>query len=410
MARRTQLALIFSILAAHIQSASAGWVVQGSGTNANLYGVNAHHSNIDIAWACGAEGTILFTSNGGATWTPQDSGTQATLYSIVFIEENGAVFSVGEAGTLLRSTNSGQSWNALPTGTNATLYDVAEFRYYAVGEGGTILRSTDHGATWTSVPSPTTLDLFSVTGGFADHAVGESGTILRTTTQGATWIPIASGTSLDLFGLPLFGSLNLVVGDDGLILRSTNGGMSWFANESHTAMALRATEFATNSPTIAYCVGDGGTIRKTTNSGATWVAQANPTVENLNDVFFYLQDAPGWIVGDHGTILRTNDGGGAPTAAPLVMDAPNSGTRIEDAGPNPLQGSIEVAFRIAAPCFVRLRILDVRGAERGMLAEGLMNAGRQSAFWDTSAIPSGVYFLRLEAGGAIDTVRRIKVR
>src|SRR5262245_61324656 len=134
MTRSAQLALLVAILFA-ASSASAGWVVQDSGTNANLYGVNAHHGNINMAWSCGEGGTILFTSDGGVTWTPQDSGTQATLHSIVFVETNGAVLAVGEQGTLLKSTNSGQNWGAIPTGTDATLYDVSEFRFLAVGEG-----------------------------------------------------------------------------------------------------------------------------------------------------------------------------------------------------------------------------------------------------------------------------------
>jgi len=388
-------------------SAFAGWILQDSGTSANLYGVNAHHGTIDTAWACGAEGTILYTSDGGATWTSQDSGTQVTLYSIVFVEQTGAVIAVGEAGTLLKSMDSGLTWNAMPTGTDATLYDVAEFRYLAVGEEGTILRSTDFGATWNSVPSPTALALYSVTGGFAEHAVGEAGTILRGLNQGTSWIPLSSGTSLDLFGLPLFGSLNLTVGDDGLILRSTNSGANWFADVSHTAMALRATEFS--NPMTAYCVGDGGTIRKTTNGGAAWVAQSNPTVENLNDVFFYLDDSRGWAVGDQGTILRTNDGGGTPTAA-RVTDAIVLGAHIEDAGPNPVRERAEVFFRIVAPCFARLRVLDVRGAEMAVLAKAPFGPGRQSAIWDASVLPSGVYFLRLEAGSEVDTVRRVKLR
>jgi photosystem II stability/assembly factor-like uncharacterized protein len=332
------------------------------------------------------------------------------LHSIVFVETSGAVLAVGEEGTLLKSSNSGQTWSAIPTGTDATLYDVSEFRFLAVGEGGIILRSTDFGLTWMSAPSPTTLHLFSVTGSFTAYAVGEDGTILRSLNQGESWSPLSSGTSFDLFGVPLFGNVNLVVGDDGLILRSTNGGTSWFADASHTAMALRAIELSTNSVLTAYCVGDGGTIRKTTNAGALWVAQANPTTENLNDVFFYLNDSQGWIVGDQGTILRTDDGGGTPTAAATIMEAPLSTTRIEDAGPNPVRGSFDIIFRLATPSHVRLRALDIRGSQVALLAEGAFGSGRQSALWDTSSLASGVYFLRLEAGNAIDMVRRIKVR
>lgn len=64
------------------------------------------------AWACGENGTILFTSNGGATWTLQESGTTATLWSIEFFEvAGGPVVAVGDGGTG-RSGLGGWCWFA----------------------------------------------------------------------------------------------------------------------------------------------------------------------------------------------------------------------------------------------------------------------------------------------------------
>ena len=68
-------------------------------------------------WACGYAGSIIHTTDGGATWTPQmeapweygEGGTlplAATLRSIVFQDAHRG-WAVGDDGTILRTTNGG---------------------------------------------------------------------------------------------------------------------------------------------------------------------------------------------------------------------------------------------------------------------------------------------------------------
>src|SRR5947207_7526312 len=52
------------------------WRPQSSGTTARLRGISA--ASTSIAWASGANGTILRTIDGGATWQPRPiAGTEA---------------------------------------------------------------------------------------------------------------------------------------------------------------------------------------------------------------------------------------------------------------------------------------------------------------------------------------------
>jgi hypothetical protein len=56
--------------------------------------------------ATGDVGTILRTTNSGATWVAQSSGTTALLYGVSFTDaKNGTA--VGAGGTILRTTNGG---------------------------------------------------------------------------------------------------------------------------------------------------------------------------------------------------------------------------------------------------------------------------------------------------------------
>ena len=79
----------------------------------SLAAVNGTH-----AWAVGAAGLILATSNGGRTWQQQRSGTTAWLGSVAFSDaRHGWV--VGEtddgngnfvSSTILATTNGGIGW------------------------------------------------------------------------------------------------------------------------------------------------------------------------------------------------------------------------------------------------------------------------------------------------------------
>ena len=149
----------------------------------------------------GGGGTILRTTNGGATWTPQSSGTTQHLESVFFTDAN--------TGTAVGGEYKSEAWDS------------------------TILRTTDGGTTWTRQyynaypPIWLLAPLFSVffTDANTGTVVGEVGTILRTTDGGQTWIPQQApwnGTPSVNAGpdqtITLPSSANLVgtVSDDGL--------------------------------------------------------------------------------------------------------------------------------------------------------------------------------------------------
>ncbi len=60
--------------------------------------------------------------------------------------------------------------------------------------------------------------------------------------------------------------------------------------------------------TTGWIVGDEGTILYTDNSGKTWNQQSSNQTAALLSVYF-TDESNGWIAGSHGTILKTGDGG-----------------------------------------------------------------------------------------------------
>jgi hypothetical protein len=113
--------------------------------------------------AVGTWGTIVRSTDGGATWGSANAeasfdfllgiwGEGSTLVAV-----GGHVPGTRFRGLVVRSTDGGATWAEVSTDTNL-LEDVwgEGSTVIAVGSEGGIVRSTDGGATWASVPSGTT--------------------------------------------------------------------------------------------------------------------------------------------------------------------------------------------------------------------------------------------------------------
>jgi len=66
--------------------------------------------------------------------------------------------------------------------------------------------------------------------------------------------------------------------------------------------------------------------------------------------------------------------------------------------PNPFNPSTEVSFSLPVDGHVRLAAFDVRGKEVDVIFEGAQSIGQHSYTWNASNLPSGIYYIRLQAG------------
>lgn len=389
----------------------AGWFHQTSGTTSDLYSVNFNHGNENIVWACGENGVILHTSNGGLNWVLQNSGTTNHLHSIVFMEiQGGPVFAVGDGGLILRTTNNGNNWMVVPSPVTKDLHDISDFNFIAVGDSGTILKSTNQGLDWDIVPSPSVNNFYAVSGSFGVCIVGEGGFAMGGAASVMTWSVFNTGITSDLRGLPLFGSRDLAVGNSGVSLRSTNSGVNWHIQNTQTTLNLNSVEYSVNNNSRIYAVGDSGIILKSMNSGVNWGFQQSNTTENLNSTFFYLNDNTGYTVGNNGTILKTTDGGGAITSLnndPAIF--PDKFELLQNY-PNPFNPSTNIKFSIPSKTFVTLKIYDTNGKEVRSLINGFLSRGNHEVNFEGTNFPSGIYFYTLKANEYIQTKKMILVK
>ena len=91
------------------------------------------------------------------------------------------------------------------------------------------------------------------------------------------------------------------------------------------------------------------------------------------------------------------------------------GLRLEANAPNPFGASTSIRYELYAASSVKLTLFDAQGrAVRRLVDESLQVPGRYAIVWDGRdetgrALPGGVYFSRLEAAGAVDTRRVVRV-
>jgi hypothetical protein len=104
-----------------------------------------------------------------------------------------------------------------------------------------------------------------------------------------------------------------------------------------------------------------------------------------------------------------------PTDAPVHVAAVAPRLALGAAVPNPFTDGTRLSFALPAPGRVRLRVLDVSGRVVATLVDGPLPAGRHTASWSGagpggSPAVGGIYFVRLESGGAAVTRRVVRLR
>jgi sugar lactone lactonase YvrE len=105
---------------------------------------------------------------------------------------------------------------------------------------------------------------------------------------------------------------------------------------------------------------------------------------------------------------------------PTVTDVPGATRRtidltVEPSVPNPFNPRTSVAFTLAAAGRTRVTVVDVTGRSVAVLLDRELIAGRHIVEWngrdrEGRALPSGVYLMRVESGGAGESAKMLLVR
>ena len=313
MTRRIALLVALSGVVG-VSMASAGppgyaWHDTPTGSTARLRGVSAVSST--TAWASGSLGTVLRTTNRGATWQSVGPPGTATLQfrDIEAFDANRAVImSIGDNPTDFRiyvTANGGQSWTLTFVNQEPTaFYDCMTFfddrRGLALsdppdGQHFRVIATDDGGLHWhvTGAQMPTALPgefAFAASGQCitTDHGRrawfgtggAEQARVFRSDDGGASWTvaptPMNSGPTAGIFALAFRGQQHgLAVGGDFLLetaspdnfARTSDGGASW------SLLTGAPSEYRSGAAWLnghtALAVGPSGSD-VSTDAGTTW--------------------------------------------------------------------------------------------------------------------------------------------
>ena len=266
------LVALFGVVGVSLASAAPhgyAWHDTPTGSSARLRGLSAVSST--TAWASGSLGTVLRTTDRGATWQSVGPPGTATLQfrDIEAFDANHAVIqSIGDNPTDFRiyvTTNGGQSWTLTFVNQEPTaFYDCMTFfdarRGLAVsdppdGQHFRVIATDDGGLHWhvTGLQMPTALPgefAFAASGQCitTDHGRrawfgtggGAQARVFRSDDGGASWTvaptSMNSGPTAGIFALAFRGQQHgLAVGGDFLLetaspdnfARTSDGGASW---------------------------------------------------------------------------------------------------------------------------------------------------------------------------------------
>jgi photosystem II stability/assembly factor-like uncharacterized protein len=322
---------------------SVGWIVQTSGTTANLRGVSAVDER--TAWASGTNGSVLRTLDGGATWEVLAvPGAESCDFRDIeaFSTDEAVVMGIGRPARIFRTIDGGKSWEETwhsdAEGIFLDGFAFSDGRFgLAVGdpmEGRFFLLATeDGGETWAPLPiesRPLALGgeaAFAASGtSLAVHGkdriwIGTGGPvsrIWRSEDRGKHWdvvsstllegSPSAGGFSvafLDEFrGVAVGGDYRAEAASAGNAAVSADGGKTWRPIKERNPGGFReAVAFIPGStPSTAVTVGPSGSDYSI-DAGSTWIPIEGPSGFHALGLA-RTTPATGWAVGRNGLIAK----------------------------------------------------------------------------------------------------------
>lgn len=206
------------------------WTPAVSGVTARLRGVST--VSAEVAWASGAQGTVLRTIDGGRSWTPR-AVTGASTLDFRDVDALSAevayVLSIGpgEASRIYKTSDGGRTWTLQLANTDSNVFlDAMAFRDEAHGvafsdsvDGRFVVFTTaDGGRAWTRVPPDRLPPALPGEGAFAASGsnvaldgrtaiwIGTTaGRVLGSKDDGRTWrvvqTPVATGQATGIFSI-----------------------------------------------------------------------------------------------------------------------------------------------------------------------------------------------------------------
>jgi photosystem II stability/assembly factor-like uncharacterized protein len=406
-------------------------------------------------------GTIIRTSNGGASWILlSQSITNNTMYGLFFINENTG-FAIHHywsyppyTAGLLKTTDKGLHWNLNFQNNSHDLNDVFftdDLTGWICGVLGLVYKTSNSGSSWTlqnidsNIVSNKIYFINQNTGWILGYVSGQnSSCILITNNGGSNWnrINITEPYLNNMTSSLLFVNNNTGIIAGAGIGRTTNGGYNWQLIQYQNSIEdiakdnlgnifaigwhkfYKSTDSGLNwqiisSPnnagvalkmlnsTTGYMSCLDGILLKTTDSGVNWDIRKLCTNSQLRS-FFVIDTNKIWVIGDGGLILSTVCAG-----AIGIKNESNTIAKsffLSQNYPNPFNPVTRIKFDLPKSSNVKLVIYDILGREIVTLLDENKKPGTYEVDWDGSNYASGVYFYKLITDEFVETKKMVLLK
>jgi photosystem II stability/assembly factor-like uncharacterized protein len=316
-------------------SIRAQWLVQQAPTTNRLYDV--YFADSTEGWVTGYDG-IFHSTDGGNSWERQHQMIAVHISGL----NKSELWATGNRDTLLHTTNGGIYWDKISISEFTDLDSIAgeETIYFFDNNFGwtqvrgwkdgsyvaRLLKTTDGGLYWEMRTHPwlsadAYIQFFDSLYGYR---TGSSIPFFKTTDGGDTWEEVSWYDYMATFSMQFLTKDIGWISIDGPVLmtaviKTTDGGENWFWNITFECSDLSTVLFFTDTLNgwVAQwtCLYGGRTeIWHTSDGGSSWDLQftfSPPFYFRPNKIFF-VDSLHGWVVGEHGVILHTSNGGIIP--------------------------------------------------------------------------------------------------
>jgi len=357
----------------------------------------------------GAQSSGVYVSyNNGANWVQRNNGlttTRATtVHGMAYLTPG--LFIATTDGVFM-STNDGLNWieknNGIQIGPGA-IYQFAyslfedEGALYA-GTFNAIYKSTNNGDMWVPVTSVLTHNDFCSFNKYNNMLLaGTSGVhtpVIYSTNAGANWINMQLNGGFPTGAFCIYSEPGKIyVGTIMGMFLSTNNGTN-FVNRS-TGLGADPYVFSLVKYGNTLFSGTNAWVYKTTNDGITWdtVTFSGQTFQDVNKVLIhngrlYAAAYTGIWYRELNEIITGVENHAA--------EIPNE-FKLSQNYPNPFNPVTKIEYQIPSQSNVLLKVYDYTGKKVQTLVSEVKSAGSYTVDFNASALSSGIYFYKLEAG------------
>ncbi|MBN8569611.1 MAG: T9SS type A sorting domain-containing protein [Ignavibacteria bacterium] len=403
--------LVFSfifITMLNISNAQSIWTTQYLSNIGGNYLRKVQFVDNLTGWACGGNGTLIKTTNAGATWSVINAGTSQFLTAIYFLDANTGW--VGAEDSYIRkTTDGGISWNAVPVQVQSGWWS-AYFTFVNAQTGYVscitkISKTTNGGLSWNVINSSTSpnfnaMQFFNETTGY----VMSDGSLFKSVNGGVNWTPILTNTNINEYLFFLNEQTGWIIGANN-VRKTTNGCDTW-TNKTIPIQHPYTIKFYNEN--IGWCAGDNngnGVICRTLDGGETWTVQKIEPANSYYDISFTNLNT-GWASGNS---IISNTQNGVTSVSSLSAQVPEK-FQLKQNYPNPFNPATIINFDINASSFVSLKIYDMNGREIKSLVNENLSAGSYGVNFNAAELNSGIYFYTLNTGNFRETKKMMLVK